>query len=57
MTGHAKKVPNPTACRDVGDFITDSLFSYHFFYDSVTFATDPRVVGSVTGSVPVETVH
>ena len=23
----------------------------------MTFATDPRVVGSVTGAVPVETVH
>ena len=41
----------------VGDFITDSAFSRYFFYDPTTFATDPRVVGSVTGSAPVEHLH
>ena len=64
-TGRAKKVPDPTACRDVhydlsltvGDFIINSSFSLLFFYDPMTFATEPRVVGSVTGSVPVETLH
>ena len=68
MTGRAKKVPNPTACQDgqydlsvtlpsCRDFITDPPFSRAFSHDSTTFATNPRVVGSVTGSVPVETLH
>ena len=43
--------------RPVRDFITDSAFLCAFYHDSTTFATDPRVVGSVTGSAPVEHLH
>ena len=37
----------------VRDFITDSAFSRTFSHDPRTFATNPRVVESVTGSVLV----
>ena len=63
MTGRAKKVPNPKACWDghYDLYVTlPSCRGFHnrlFFYDPTTFATDPRVIGSVTGSVPVETLH
>ena len=68
MTGRAKNVPDPTSCQDahhilsvlyrpVVDFITDSAFSRVFSHDPTTFVTDPRVVGSVTGSAPVEHLH
>ena len=65
-TGRAKKRPRPyvlviTTClelyRPVGDFITDSAFSRAFSHDPTTFATNPMVVGSVTGSAPVEHLH
>ena len=68
MTGLAKNVPNPTSCRDahhvlsvtllpVLDFITDTAFLSEFSHDPTTFTTNPRVVGSVTGSAPVEHPH
>ena len=68
MTGRAKNFPDPTSCHDghydlsvtyrpVGDFITDSAFLCAFSHDPTTFATDPRVVRSVTGSAPVEHLH
>ena len=33
------------------------IFAGTFSYDPMTFAIDPRVVESVTESVPVETLH
>ena len=62
MTGHAKKVPDPTACRDALSVNLPSCRGFHnrltiFLYNPTTFATDPRVMGSVTGSVRVETLH
>ena len=39
------------------DFIIDSAFSGAFSHNPTTFSTDPRVVGSVTGSAPVEHLH
>ena len=67
-TGCAKNIPDPTSCHDGHydlsvtvpsrrGFITDSAFSCTFFHDPMTFATNPRVVGSVTGSAPVEHLH
>ena len=50
-----------TAClylyRPVGDFITDPAFSQAFSHDSTTSATNPRVIGLVAGSDPVEHLH
>ena len=50
-----------TFCRKVyrlvGGFLTDYGFSCPFFYDSTTFTTDLRVVGSVAGSAQVEHPH
>ena len=40
--------------RPVRDFTTDSPFLRIFSHDPTTFATDPRVVGSVTGAAQVE---
>ena len=59
-TGHAKNVPDPTFCREghYGLSVTiPSCQGFHnrlsipraFSHDSTTFATNPRVVGSVTG--------
>ena len=48
------------SCRDayhVRDFITDSAFSRPSSHDPTTFTTNPRVVGSDTGSAPVEYLH
>ena len=59
MTGCAKKVPDPMACRDGHCDLSVTLpfyrefhnrlfifaFLRHFLYDSTTFATDPTVVG------------
>ena len=39
------------------DFITDSAFLCAFSHNPMTFATDHRVVGSVTGWAPVEHPH
>ena len=63
-----KNVPDPTSCRDAHqvlsvtiwtcrDFITDSAFWHAFSHNPTTFAMDPKVVGSVTGSAPVEHLH
>ena len=68
MTGHTKKDHHPTSGRDAvhvlsvtlpscRDFIADCAFSCAFSHDSMTFATDARVLGSVTGSAPVEHLH
>ena len=68
MTGRVKNIADPTYCHDgvhvlsvtslyCPDFITDSAFSLTFSHDSTAFATDPTVVRSVIGSVPVETHH
>ena len=43
--------------RPFRDFKTDPPFFRVFSPDSASFATDPRVLGSVTESVPVETLY
>ena len=58
----AKYVPDPTSCCDghYNPSVTiPSCRGFHnpFAHEPTTFATDPRVVGSVTGSAPVEHLH
>ena len=68
MTGRAKNIPNPTSCWDGVHVLSVTLPSFwvfhnqlcilsRFSHNSTTFATDPRVVGLVTGSTPVEQLH
>ena len=43
--------------RLVGGFLTNYVFLRLFFYVSMTFTTDPTVVGSIAGSAAVELPH
>ena len=64
----AINVTDPTSCQGCHHILSVSVPSRRgflnrlpifapFFYDPTTFTTDPRVIGSDTGSAPVEHLH
>ena len=68
MTVPAKNIPDPKSCRDAHHVLSVTIPTcpgFHtrlsilraFSHDPTTFATDPRIIGSNTGSAPVELTH